>query len=305
MAPTGRHLLLTWGIGLGVVREEALANSLNGAFVVRAIPPLMQEEVNEVAWLARSGAVPEIAAGSNAKAISRHMDACVREDIVISRPSPEIEELSFRGDFFHFGDGEASWASTFDSGFGANEGWQFGRRRHSEIKIKRERGIPEFTGDHRGHIFRLSVATVPPQGTERVTFDISPDIIGSGVPVREKIRDKNERRVANNQGSFGVVTPDSHVVQLHTEQDRLKNRDNNYAQREATEPPRIVRDPLRFESNFPVDYRFLAALIFLACGLACGVIGGFFIASGNQSLGGCLIAFAIMGGDGYWIIWQL
>jgi hypothetical protein len=93
-----------------------------------------------------------------------------------------------------------------------------------------------------------------------------------------------------------------HQSQLPEEQSSLKNGDAKQQASEPRKPIRIIRDPLRFERQFFVDYRFFFALTLGFVGLLFGVWGGEYFYRERGLVGAALVGCGWLCG---WIAWGL
>jgi hypothetical protein len=86
-------------------------------------------------------------------------------------------------------------------------------------------------------------------------------------------------------GDSGVLHALTHVAQLPDKQPSLQDRDAKHKQRDESQPPRIISDPLRFESELFINFRFLVLLgfLFLVCSSE-GWLGITFTTSGTCSV---------------------
>jgi hypothetical protein len=88
----------------------------------------------------------------------------------------------------------------------------------------------------------------------------------------------------------GIVQTFPHIEQLPNEKPGLQNGNAEQQNGERRQSIRIVRDPLRFKSEFFVDFRFLLALAVLLFGLLLGVLGGEYFYRERYLVGAALMA---------------
>jgi hypothetical protein len=88
---------------------------------------------------------------------------------------------------------------------------------------------------------------------------------------------------------FSISHTLAHVAQLPEEKPSLEYGDAKQRNREGGQPIRIIRDPLRFEGKFFVDYRFLLALALLLIGLLFGVLSGEYFYRERYLIGAALV----------------
>jgi hypothetical protein len=77
--------------------------------------------------------------------------------------------------------------------------------------------------------------------------------------------------------------------QLPDEKARLGDGNTKKEHSEQCEPARIISDPLRFESDFLIDYRFLAGLAFLLVGLCFGLWSGKYLYDERYAIAAALV----------------
>jgi hypothetical protein len=83
-------------------------------------------------------------------------------------------------------------------------------------------------------------------------------------------------------GIFRVSDASPHIKQLPDEQRSLDNSDTEQKHSEQNKPIRIIRDPLRFESKFFIDFGFVLSLTFLFIGVGLGFgVGSIFTVIGT------------------------
>jgi hypothetical protein len=98
------------------------------------------------------------------------------------------------------------------------------------------------------------------------------------------------------------------LKKLPNEQAGLNDRHEYQANREPRKPVRIVGDPLRFESEFFVDYRFLFSCVLGLIGLFFGVWSGHHLHRERYLVGAALIGCGWLCGLFGWLIagsWRL
>jgi hypothetical protein len=91
------------------------------------------------------------------------------------------------------------------------------------------------------------------------------------------------------QVDAGLLRLAAHQTQLPNEQSRLRRGDAKQEDREQRKPIRIVRDPLRFESELFVNFRFLLALMILLVGFLLGIWGWQYFYRERYLIGAALI----------------
>jgi hypothetical protein len=103
-------------------------------------------------------------------------------------------------------------------------------------------------------------------------------------------------RNGGNCGATGRSRRDScilhtltHVAELPDEQSGLQDSYAEQRNGEGGEPIRIIRDPLRLESEFLVNYRFIPALVVLLVGLFFGVLSGQYFYRERYLVGAALV----------------
>jgi len=88
---------------------------------------------------------------------------------------------------------------------------------------------------------------------------------------------------------FSVFKTFEDEPQLPYEQSSLCDSGAKQENCEQRKPVRIVRDPLRFESEFFIDFRFLLALVILLIGLLLGIGSGLYFYRERYLIGAALI----------------
>ena len=91
------------------------------------------------------------------------------------------------------------------------------------------------------------------------------------------------------RSNLGVFHASSHVEQLPDKQPGLRDRNAEEEHRKKSEPVRIVSDPLRLESELPVNLRFFVLLGLLLFGLLLGGLAGNYFYRERYLVGAALI----------------